>query len=149
MIYADSSFLVSAFGSDANSEEAVNLLAAAEEPLAMISLHRLEIANAWELAVFRGRQTRAEVESAAQQMLRAVRAKSLVAMPVAWEVVLRSARRLAQAHTATMGNRSYDIMHVAAARHLRLNTFFSFDKRQRTLASHLGMSVEPRTLRPS
>ena len=40
MIYADSSFLVSAFGSDANSEEAVNLLAAAEEPLAMISLHR-------------------------------------------------------------------------------------------------------------
>lgn len=64
MVYADSSFLVSAFGSDANSAEAVNLLAAIKQPVVFTDLHKLEISNALELAVFRGSHTRAEVEAA-------------------------------------------------------------------------------------
>ena len=153
MLYADSSFLVSAFGSDVNSADAVNLLATVTEPLVMTELHRLEITNAWELAVFRGRHTRADVEASAKQMHKsakqmhkAVRSKALVAVPTDWAAVLRSARQMARTHSASLGTRSYDITHVATARHLRLTTFYSFDKRQRTLAAHLGMKLEPATI---
>ena len=60
MVYADSSFLVSAFGADANSAVAVNLLASINQPVAFTDMHKLEISNALELAVFRGSHTRAE-----------------------------------------------------------------------------------------
>jgi predicted nucleic acid-binding protein len=146
MVYADSSFLVSAFGSDANSVQAVNLLAAANQPIAFTDLHKLEISNALELAVFRGSHTRAEVKASWSQLLRAVRQKALVTVIIDWRSILRAASRLATQHSATMGTRSYDITHVAVARHLRLKTFYSFDKRQRTLAARLGMKLEPPTL---
>lgn len=76
-------------------------------------------------------------------MLVAVRKKALVTVIIDWRTVLRAASRLARQHSATMGTRSYDITHVALARHLRLKRFYSFDNRQRKLAAHLGMTLEP------
>ena len=86
------------------------------------------------------------MEASWAQLLRALRQKALVTVAIDWRAVLRAASRLGRQHSASMGTRSYDIAHVAMARHLRMKTFYSFDKRQRTLAAHLGMKLEPPAL---
>ena len=43
----------------------------------------------------------------------------------------------------TVGTRSLDLLHVAAAVLLQADTFFSFDERQRQAAAGEGMTVKP------
>ena len=52
--YADTSFLVSYYGQDANSTAALAALSASPVPLPFTALHQLELRNAFELAVQRG-----------------------------------------------------------------------------------------------
>jgi predicted nucleic acid-binding protein len=57
--------------------------------------------------------------------------------------VFNEAARLSAAHTETIGNRAYDILHVAAARIIGATEFWSFDGKQRALAQAEGMKVGP------
>jgi hypothetical protein len=60
---------------------------------------------------------------------------------VNWPVVLRIAARFSERYSATVGTRSLDILHVAAAKALRAVEFV--DGRQRTLAAAVGLKVAP------
>jgi predicted nucleic acid-binding protein len=60
-----------------------------------------------------------------------------------WPIVFRIAASLSDHHSATVGTRSLDILHVAAAKLLRANEFVSFDRRQRILAASAGLKVVP------
>jgi predicted nucleic acid-binding protein len=62
---------------------------------------------------------------------------------VNWPVALRLAALLSERHSATIGTRSLDVLHVAVARSLRAGEFVTFDARQRTLALALGLKVGP------
>jgi hypothetical protein len=62
-MYADSSFLVSLYMQDANTAEAGRLANSVSEPFVYSALHRLEIRNAFALAVFRGRSTLAQAQA--------------------------------------------------------------------------------------
>ena len=64
-------------------------------------------------------------------------------IPVDWPEVLLMAERVSTAHTLQRGNRSWDVLHVATALHLRARTLLSFDLRQRTLAAANGLKVAP------
>ena len=50
---------------------------------------------------------------------------------------------LADRHSARLGTRSLDLMHVAAALLLKADVFFSFDERQRKSAKAEGLKVKP------
>ena len=50
---------------------------------------------------------------------------------------------LAERHSATLGTRSLDLMHVAAALILGADLFLSFDERQRKAAEAEGLTVRP------
>ena len=52
--YADSSFLVSCYISDANTPQAKAYLLSNGPPLIFTALHALEVRNAFKLGVFRG-----------------------------------------------------------------------------------------------
>jgi hypothetical protein len=52
--YADSSFLVSCYVTDANTPQAKAWLLRTGGPLVFTALHSLEVRNAFELGVFRG-----------------------------------------------------------------------------------------------
>ncbi len=54
-----------------------------------------------------------------------------------------SAQAHAAARTEVGGHRSYDIIHVAAAKLPGATDFWSFDERQRRLAQDEGMNVGP------
>ena len=57
--------------------------------------------------------------------------------------VLRRAEAISSARTESSGNRSYDILLVAAAKLLGATHFWSFDARQRELATAEGLLVGP------
>ncbi len=141
--YADSSFLVSCYVSDANTPRAKAYLLQTGEPLVFTALHALEVRNAFRLGVFRGLFTAAEASAARANLEADLRSGRLVKKSVNWPVVLRIAARFSERHSATVGTRSLDILHVAAAKALRAVEFVSFDGRQRTLAATVGLKVAP------
>jgi len=103
----------------------------------------LEVRNAFKLGVFRKLMTGAEATAAWKNVERDLRGGRLVRMTVKWPSVLRLAARFSEQHSLVYGTRSLDIVHVATAKLLRLESFVSFDSRQRALASAVGLKVDP------
>jgi predicted nucleic acid-binding protein len=56
---------------------------------------------------------------------------------------LREAEKLGAAHTETIGCRSADLFHVAAASRAGCNTVFTLDDRQTAMAKAAGLAVKP------
>ena len=143
MIYADTSVLVSLYMLDANTPRAVPLVRSLTQPLVYSALHRLEIRNAFSLAVFRGHQTQAQANAAWQNLEADFRARVLVPISIRWHAALRRAAAIAATETPTLGSRSFDILHVACAGQLGATEFLTFDQRQHRLATQLGFTVKP------
>ena len=142
-LYADTSLLVSYYVNDANSARAQALLQGVNVPLVFTGLHRLELKNAMKLGVFRHLITPRQSRAAWNDIERDIRAGRLFPQPLNWVPVFRAAAQLALRYSGSLGCRSLDILHVAAARKLAAMQFFSFDGRQRSLAQQLGLRVGP------
>ena len=141
--YADSSFLVSLFGEDANSLAAQRWMSPQAESLPFNPLHRLEVRNGIRLAVRRGELDPADRRTALAQLDADLRQGLLAHSPIPWTDALRRAETLSAAHTETLGNRAADILHVAIALESGAKTFLSFDAAQRALAEAEGLAVHP------
>ena len=141
--YADTSFLVSLYGQDANSAPAKAIAATLKEPLAFAPLLRHEARNAVRLAVFRKEITPDECQAVLAAIEADTKTGALVVTPVAWAEVYAEAESLSAAHTETLGMRASDVLHVAAAAALGAKAFYTFDTRQKALARKAGMKVKP------
>jgi hypothetical protein len=141
--YADSSFLVSCYLVDVNIPQAKSYLSRSGVPLAFTGLHALEMRNAFKLGVFRGLLSNVEATAAWANLERDLRSGRLVRTTVNWPLAFRVAIRLSEGHSAVIGTRSLDVLHVTAAKALRSVEFVSFDARQRTLAATVGLIVAP------
>lgn len=141
--YADSSFLVSCYITDANTPRAQTHLARIGVPLLFTALHALEVRNAFKLGVFRGLITAVQANAAVRNLEADLRSGRLVRTAVDWPVAWRVAARLSERYSLNMGNRSLDILHVATAKTIRVTEFISFDARQRGLAGVVGLRVAP------
>jgi predicted nucleic acid-binding protein len=126
-VYADSSFLVSCCLIDANTLQAKAYLDGHDTPPPFTALHELEVRNALRLGVFRGVLREEQAKAAIGNLDSDLRAGRLVRTTMKWPVVFRLASRLSEQHALTTGTRSLDILHVAAAKALRLKEFASFD----------------------
>ena len=138
--YADTSFLVSLYLPDAHSPRAWAIVAT--RPLLYLTpLHELELVNAIELAVFRRWVRRSQ----AKLVLRDFEQdrNGLFALTALSAECYFRAERLARRHTARMGTRSLNILHVAAASVLKSDAFYTFDARQRGLAKAESLRVLP------
>lgn len=140
---ADTSFLLSYYGEDANSEQARTFLASATEPLHVHALNDFELSNALRGLVFRG------VITTGQRTLWLADYQSdksrgiLVDTILDANAALRGAQAISEERTESSGNRSYDILLVASAILLGATHFWSFDTRQRDLAKTEGMIAMP------
>lgn len=143
MIYADTSVLASLYMRDANTWRAVPLVRSLPEALAYSALHRLELRNAFSLAIFRGHQTQAQSAAAWQNLEADLRARVLVPVSIRWHAAFRRAGALATGMTPSLGNRSLDVLHVSTAEQIRVSEFLTFDQRQRGLAAGIGFPVRP------
>ena len=141
--YPDSSFLVSCYIQDANTRAAKACLNRIQAPLAFTGLHALEVRNAFKLGVFRGLLSSRNAALAWTNLDADLRSGRLIKTTVKWPVALRVAAQLSERHTATLGTRSLDILHIASAKAIRAAELLSFDLRQRSLAQTVGLIVAP------
>jgi len=141
--YADSSFLASCYLTDANTPRAKAYLFGASVSLDLTALQSLEVQNAFRLGVFRGLFSASDAKLARANFELDLQRGRLVRKTVRWPLVFRIALHLSQGHSASVGTRSLDVLHVAAARSLRAKAFVSFDDRQWNLAAAIGLRVVP------
>ena len=143
VVYADTSFLFSLYGNDANSPLARPIGDALKDSLAFTPLHRHELHNAFRLAVFRKVMTQERCQAVLAAIEADAKTGALVETPVAWAEAYAEAEALSAAHTEMLGTRAFDVLHVAAAAALGAKVFFTFDTRQKALAAKAGLTVKP------
>ncbi len=139
--YADSSFLFSYYAADANSPRADAWRQRNAEPLPFAPLHRVELRNALELAVFQKRMSVREAAETWAVIESDVRAGLLVESSTALAGLFVEAERMAAAHTAATGARSLDILHVAGAKLAGMEELVTFDQRQGVVALRVGLKL--------
>jgi predicted nucleic acid-binding protein len=140
--YVDTSVLFSLYVTDSQSPQADAWRQANTGPLDFTGLHRIELRNAFSLAVFQQRLTVTESLAAWQQVLQDLASGVLVFKVNLWGRLLKEAESLAEHHTPTTGCRSLDILHVAAALVSGATEFVTFDTRQGRLAQLAGLQVK-------
>ena len=139
-IYADSSFLVSLYIPDANSESALRTMRASSGDRLVIALCELEVVNALGLRVFRKQASQVEANSALINFEKDLQ-DGLFQLRALPERAFERARQLSQQTTAKLGTRTADLLHVAAALELGVDCLYSFDRQQRKLAQTLHLKM--------
>lgn len=150
--YADSNFLVRLYLKLPETQTAAQWTAASHErgsglfPLTW--LHRVEVANAFQLHVFlsrAGREPRvtAELAASAHVTFRQDASSGEWFDEVGMELasVHRQVEELLLRHSAKHGFRTYDLLHVSQALVLGCDTFLSFDKQANKLAHLEGLKL--------
>jgi predicted nucleic acid-binding protein len=140
---ADTSFLFALFGSDAHTAAAQSWARQTKQPIAVTTLNRYEFANAIRFAVFRKAISLSDGLASLAAFDADLKRGILQLTPCDLLAVVGEAERLSELHTFTSGHRSFDILHVAAARVLKATTFLTFDLNQRKLTSAVRLAVGP------
>jgi predicted nucleic acid-binding protein len=113
-------------------------------PLPLTPLGLLELQVALYLAVFRRQITEPQRKEAWRLIEGDIKSELFVPTPVPPAALHEAAVRLAEKYSPTIGTRTLDLLHVAAALILGARVFLSFDIRQRKAAEEEGLKVVPR-----
>ena len=141
--YADTGFIVSLYKAETTSAAAAAIMKPLQPPIWLSPLGELELHNAFQLALFRGDLDPASALRK-KQLFAGDLAKGIFAiLPVPAATLYPMAIALAERHSATLGTRSLDLLHLAADLFLKADLFLSFDERQRKAAEMEGMRVNP------
>jgi hypothetical protein len=111
------------------------------KPVCYTPLHELEFVNALQLKVFSQGATAAQVTAARALVEADLKSGVLVPADAEWKDIFREAVKRAEQHTDTVGCRSLDILHCAAAKVLAVAEFLSTDTRQKKLAVAMGLNL--------
>ena len=140
-LYFDTSIVTKWYLPEPDSAAALRLRARFTPPAVLTHLHRIELVTAWQLKVFR-RELSQEIVDQAWGHVLADAAAGL------WEIpgydpidVYAQAESISRRHTANLGTRSLDILHVATAVVLGATAFVTHDDRQAKLAKATGLRV--------
>ncbi len=140
--YADTSLLISLYGRDANTFAALTLIQSHRPTFFLTPFGEAEFSNAVELRLFQEQWTAPEVRSVLHDFRSDVRVGLIQPVdlpPEIWSLAMTLSRR----HSAKLGTRTLDVLHVASALILKPDAFLTFDERQRKLARAEGLRVLP------
>jgi predicted nucleic acid-binding protein len=140
--YLDSSLIVSLYAIDANSASAVTAMSLCAETPIITTLSQIEVLNAFELQVFRKQVSQQRTDVSVNNFEADLQSGIYRVKPLS-EAAFTRARQISRKFTATVGVRTADLLHVAAALELGADAFFTFDLQQRKLASAVGLSLNP------
>lgn len=141
--YFDSAIIVKLYVQEATSPDALRLVGAFSAPYPLTQWQALEVKNAIRLKAFRAEITTREMSlsiAAFEQDIAACRWQRPAYSAAAIE---QKAAELSAGHSATLGCRTLDIIHVAAALVIGAKEFLTFDRRQGALAKQAGLTVRP------
>lgn len=141
MWYLDSSVVIKLYFPEPQTKAVSKTISTQRHALIYTSFHELEIKNAIALKVFRN-----EIEkTSGDQIYRDLDNdfdRGILTRPVIdWSMLFAESVRISRLHTRSIGTRSLDILHVAAAILLGCREFLSFDSRQLELAKKMDLNV--------
>ncbi len=139
--YADTSFLVSLYGKDANSRSAIMLVKKHRPVFVVTPFGETEFTSVVFAVTARPRGwTISEARAIEENFIR-----DLQAGVWQWEDLpaetWQKARELSRRHGPTLGSRAMDAIHVASALIFAANRFYTFDREQAKLARAAGLRV--------
>ena len=138
--YADTSFLVSLYALDANSDLAASRMKRARLPVLITSLGETEFANALCLCLFRKQLVPPQMKAARAMFNRDLQ-QGVFDLRALSRAMFDTAKRIAVRQTPRLGTRTLDVLHVACALELAAETIYTFDGRQTALARAEGLRV--------
>lgn len=139
MIYLDTGCFVKLYYPEPDSAQ---IIAAAQgKPICYSPLHELEFLNALQLKVFFHGATAAQATAARALVEADLKSGVLVSSSGEWKDIFQEAVKLAEHHTGTLGCRSLDVLHCAAAQVMAASEFVSTDGRQKKLAVAMGLNL--------
>ncbi len=140
VVCCDTSFLFSVYGHDTNTSHALDTLKKIRQPITITLLNEFEFLNALRLSIFR-RVITSEMAAAIVAAFEAdLELGRIVLDQTNLTLLLLEAKRLSSIYTISAGYRTFDIMHVAGALHLKAEKFLTYDLNQRSLAYLVGIN---------
>lgn len=136
----DTSFLVSLYVLDSNSQRAAARIKVARLPLLLTPLGELELVNAILQRLFRRELSRPQAKAALAMVTADIDGGILQQIPMS-HTAFERAKRMARKHTPRLGTGTLDILHVASAVVAQADAFYTFDQRQAKLARAEGMTI--------
>jgi predicted nucleic acid-binding protein len=141
--YFDSAVIVKLYVRETTSSDAIRLVRAYVAPCCLTQWQALEVKNAIRLKAFRK-------EITAEEMNQSIAAFEQDIIGGRWQrpvyaaaTVEQKADELSASHSAVLGCRTLDIIHVAAAVVIGAKDFITFDGRQGAVAKKAGLTVKP------
>ena len=141
--YLETSFLVSLYAPDANSMAAAAYIVKAAGPFPLTPFGEAELNNAIELRVFRHEVTAGQAKAALAKLASHIAGGTFFVAPMT-PAMYHTAQSLSRKHTAALGTRTLDILHVASALVLEAESFYTFDRRQAEVVRASGMKTPMR-----
>ena len=141
MLYVDTSAIVKLYFKEAYSRDTSYWLKANDEAIPLTSFHELELINAIQLKKFRNEitpdQTRLIISRLEEHEMSGIYYRP----QLDWSAIFIQAIDLSKKHSAIIGSRSLDILHVASALSINADRFLTFDERQIRLAELAGLKI--------
>lgn len=147
--YPDTSYLCAFYLKQSNSSAAAAHAATMKEPLQVTPLLVYEFRQSLRFQVCRRAANpregvaAADAQAALNQFETDLANGIAAVTPCNFPDVFRRADELSTRHTISGGHRSFDILHVATALHLKAREFLTFDINQRRLAAAERLRVKP------
>ncbi len=141
--YFDSAIIVKLYVQEATSPEAIRRVGASAAPYALTQWQALKVKNAIRLKAFRTEVTTAEMNqsiAAFEQDIATGRWQRPVYTAANIE---QKADELSARYSPTLGCRTLDSIHIAAALVVGTTEFVTLDARQAALARAVGLTVRP------
>jgi predicted nucleic acid-binding protein len=108
----------------------------------LTSFHELELINAIHLKQFRTEITPDETHLIMSRFEEHEKGGVYYRPQLDWSAILTHAIDLSKKHSASIGSRSLDILHVASALSINADRFLTLDDRQTRLAALAGLKIE-------
>jgi len=144
-IYYDTGVLLKLYTREPESPSVRSFVVNTGQALPFTSLHRCECASAFHLKAFRNECGVSQANRALADIEADLRSGVLNLLQPDWEAVWQKTLELSIARSASTGCRTLDTLHVAAALTLGFRHFATSDRRQASLAEHLGLSLHDPT----
>jgi uncharacterized protein len=141
--YFDSGIIVKLYVREATSPDAIRLVGAYVAPYWLTHWQALEVKNAIRLKAFRKEITAPEMNQSIAAFEEDIATGRWLRPDYAAATVEQKADELSASHSAILGCRTLDIIHVAAAVVIGAREFVTFDGRQGAMAKQAGLTVKP------
>jgi len=141
VVYVDTSIIIKLYIKEKYSRNASNWLKENNEAVPLTSFHELEFINAIHLKLFRTETTPQTIRQIMARFEEHEKKGIYYRPPLDWSAVFIHTIDLSKKHSANLGSRALDILHVASALSIHADKFLTLDDRQSQLAALAGLKI--------